>query len=250
MTNSTRPPFILSDVPGRLFAVGDIHGCFSELSLLLNFLESEKSFNTDDTIIFIGDYIDRGANTASVVQLLIDWSKKYPRSLFLKGNHEQFLIKTLNKDFQAAEHWWKNGAKEALESYGLNFAHLDKLESSLPPEHIDFFTNKLERYIISNEYVFVHAGIDVDKPILTQVDEVIFWVRDAFLSRDVSIDKTIVFGHTPFKDVSVSKGKIGIDTGCVYGGKLSVVNLADNEIYSCGLGVQTVIVGQLDKLVL
>ena len=242
MTNSNKPPFILSDVPGRLFAVGDIHGCANELSNLLNFLESEKSYSHNDTVIFIGDYIDRGANTASVVQQLIDWSKKYTRTHFLKGNHEQFLFKTLNNDFEAAEHWWKNGAKEALESYGLNFAHLDKLELSLPPTHLEFFTRRLERYIIANDYIFVHAGIDLDKSILTQVDEVIFWIRDAFLSREVSMDKTIVFGHTPFKDVSVSKGKIGIDTGCVYGGKLSVVNLTDNEVYSCGLGQQEVIV--------
>jgi serine/threonine protein phosphatase 1 len=231
MVDPLKPPLILKSADKRIFAIGDIHGCLDELNILLESLVIKANASKDDIFIFIGDYIDRGPNSAGVIERLLEWEINFPTSIFLCGNHEQFLIKTLLGNEVSAQSWLKNGAIESLQSWKINLADISSLETKLPKEHLDFFLDKLERYVISDDFIFVHAGINPSKSIFLQLDETIYWVRDEFIHSDFNFGKRVIFGHTPVEDILIQPNKIGIDTGCVYNGSLSAINLTEKILY-------------------
>ena len=230
------------DLPGRTFLVGDLHGCLEELNVLLDHLTGVEKLNKDDTIVFIGDYIDRGPDGRGVVQRLLDFEKQYPRALFLKGNHEDMLLSYLaggpHKDI-----YLPNGGIDTLFSYGLQRGSTaEELVSAMPSDHRDFF-ERLHRYIVTPRFVFVHAGLDPLRALQQQADEYLFWIRDEFIRNIHHFGKVVVFGHTPFQDVLFHLPyKIGIDTGAVYHNKLSCIEVRDGRILQVKRGSLSVAV--------
>ena len=107
MSTTDRP--ILAYPKGRLLVVGDIHGCFEELKTLLNFLEKKADFSTADQLVFIGDYIDRGADSFKVIEHLLKFKDKYPATQFLKGNHEDMFLSFLGFAGDSGQFWLQNG---------------------------------------------------------------------------------------------------------------------------------------------
>ena len=186
---------------GRLIAIGDIHGDIEKLNLLLKKLMPEKS----DTVVFLGDYIDRGLHSKEVIERLLELSQK-TKCIFLKGNHEDMLLKILRtkKEEDIAE-WLMMGGITTYDNYG-DFPTLFKL-------HRDFFKN-LQLYYMTDDYLFVHAGIRPDKPLEEQEKEDFLWIRDNFIDKKHCLKQKIIFGHTPFKEPYVATDKIGINTGC------------------------------------
>ena len=216
----------------RLFAIGDIHGCIAELETLLTHLTKSLELNPADRVIFIGDYIDRGRYSKEVVDLVINFRKDFPDTVFLKGNHEDMLLHYLGFKGSSGEMYLKNGGGKTLQSYGAEAdgnaaAALEKI----PMDHLDFFKS-LEVLVDCAEYYFVHAGLNPKKAFKKQAVEDLYWIREGFIDETHNFGKTVVFGHTPHAEVIFDlPWKIGIDTGLVYGNMLSCVELKEGQIY-------------------
>lgn len=238
----------LSRRPKRLFAVGDIHGCYAELRVLMQYLTSELKFCADDQLIFIGDYVDRGKGSKQVIDLLVDLKKSSPETVFLKGNHEGMLLDFLGLGGIGGDVYLANGGGDTLLSYGID--PVDALDGSeikacLPEDHLQFL-QELEVGVSLAEFVFVHAGVRPGVPLERQTEDDCMWIRTDFVESQHDFGKTIVFGHTPFEDVVVHLPfKIGIDTGLVYGNKLTMVELVEGDLYQVDFGEGNVKVSSL-----
>jgi len=208
---------------GRICIVGDIHGCLGELEALVAGLE----LSAGDTLGFIGDYIDRGADSRGVVDLLLDLRARGGfRTIFLKGNHEDMCLAYLGREGRWGESWRMNGGGATLRSYGVPDA-LQGVEAAerFPVEHLEFFEN-LALTAVVDEFLLVHAGVRPSIPLGAQDPEDLLWIREEFIAAAHELPHTIVFGHTPQRQVFVDLPyKIGIDTGCVYGGRLTALVL-------------------------
>jgi len=207
----------------RVFAVGDIHGCYDKLVQLLGRIPLDWK---RDRLVFMGDYIDRGPHSYEVVEHLIQLQDLHPDIVFLKGNHEQMLA-----DYLAGKDrllYLYNGGQQTLESY---LRHGARGEHPIPPRHRRFF-DELRLLFETEDYIFVHAGLRRDVPPADQGPEDLLWIRESFIDCDQSFGKRVVFGHTPFDRPLVQANKIGIDTGAVFGNKLTCVQLPDEIFYS------------------
>ena len=196
------------------YVVGDIHGCLGSLKQLLRKVEPRR----EDEVVFIGDYIDRGPHSREVVDTLL--ALPY-RCVFLMGNHERMLLDYLDGKDEDGLHML-NGGEATLESYGGDFANI-------PPAHLTFFRS-LRMYYETPDYVFVHAGVRPNVPLGAQNPEDLVWIRQEFFRFIGQYPKPVIFGHTPLRRVMNQPDRIGIDTGCVYGGKLTCLKLPDLEI--------------------
>jgi serine/threonine protein phosphatase 1 len=231
----------LPSIPKRLYTIGDIHGCQRETALLLDFLTSKEKLSQEDQIIFIGDYIDRGPDSKGVIELLLQFRKSFPKTIFLKGNHEDMLLAYLGFEGSMGEVYLLNGGGEMLTSYGVpEESKAADLFMAMPETHRDFFKD-LDRYVVVDKYAFAHAGLDPLRSLHSQVDEDLFWIRDEFINNIHHFDKTILFGHTPFEDVVFHLPyKIGIDTGLVFGNKLTCVELVEQKLLQISRGAAEV----------
>lgn len=207
----------------NIVAIGDIHGCLKSMKSLWEKLEPHK----DALHVFIGDYIDRGPDSKGVVDFLIE-KQNERKCIFLRGNHEQMLLKALEDN--NLNNWIINGGQTTLDSYDAEM-DIDKI----PESHIDFYKKTL-LYYETDDYFFVHAGVPPSQTIedsKNDVDAIHFflWGRDHLNAFETPWEKTIIFGHTP-RPYPIRKNKmIGIDTGCVYDkigyGKLTAVLLPE-----------------------
>lgn len=208
----------------KIFAVGDIHGCFEKLNALMDMLDIDYE---KDTLLFVGDYIDRGPRSKEVVDFMIDLDRRHNRTVFLKGNHEFLLERYL--EGAESQMFLANGGDATLESYNRNAG--GKKGEPIPPDHLAFF-NKLSHYYETNDYIFVHGGLKPQVPLAKQQEWDMLWIRDEFIYSDYDFGKQVVFGHTPFREPLILDNKIGIDTGAVYGNKLTCVELPALEFFS------------------
>lgn len=184
----------------RLIAIGDIHGDISKLNRLLNKLGLQE----DDTIVFLGDYIDRGLYSRQVIDKLVQLSKCC-HCEFLMGNHEYYLLMMLDGNKYAEQFFLEYGGIQTLDSYG-SIKNIFKI-------HGDFFNN-LKHYYLTEKYLFVHAGIRPDKSLEEQDELDMLIIRDNFINHKHKLKQKVIFGHTPYKEPYIEDDKIGIDTGC------------------------------------
>ena len=208
----------------RIFAVGDIHGCYQKLCALMDKIPLNKE---QDQLLFIGDYIDRGPGSIEVLDYLIDLKKRLPGIIFLKGNHEDMLQNYLDGNDRFT--YLLNSGQKTLDAY------LNKQSAAadypVPPAHLEFLS-ELRLYYQTEDYIFVHAGMRDKVPLESQKETDLLWIRDEFIYSDYDFGKRVVFGHTPFKEPLVQTNKIGIDTGAVYGNRLTCVQLPEMKFYS------------------
>ncbi len=207
----------------RLIAIGDIHGCSDKLTLLLESLSLQK----DDRLIFLGDYINRGVDSRGVIEIIVNLKKSGHDVICLMGNHEKLLIDYSKHPHESLIPYLRQmGIDFTLESYGeKNLNHIPDL-SFLPMEHASFL-RELKLYHKEDKYLFVHAGIRPDRPLEAQTPSDLCEIRDLFIESEKDSGYIIVFGHTPFELPLVTKNKIGIDTGAVYGHLLTALILPD-----------------------
>jgi serine/threonine protein phosphatase 1 len=208
----------------RIFVVGDIHGCFDKLCALMD--KIPINFKRDQ-LIFIGDYIDRGSDSVEVVDFLIDLKKRVPGIIFLKGNHEDMLENYLDGSDRFT--YLLNGGQRTLDEY-LKRSN-DPGKYPVPSAHLEFFKS-LHLYYQTDDYIFVHAGLRKKVPLKSQKKVDLLWIRDEFIYTDFNFGKPVIFGHTPFKEPVVQTNKIGIDTGAVYGNRLTCVQLPEIIFFS------------------
>ena len=228
----------------NIFAIGDIHGCMTELtSLHKKILTHEKFDVKKDLLIYLGDYIDRGKNSKEVIDQIIKLKRSKINTINLMGNHEEFFVDFLFNKINNIEQWLNFGLDQTLRSYGIEVVDfikdgfgddiIDNLRKSLlskmNEEHIKFF-KELEISFSSEKYLFVHAGIDPKKKLEDQSKQDFLWSRSSeFFNKDFKTDKIIVHGHTPELDIVSHPYRINIDTGCYFSGILSSVCLNDNS---------------------
>lgn len=207
----------------RIFAIGDIHGCHDQLLDLLDRIPIDW---TGDQLVFMGDYIDRGPKSFEVVDHLIGLQAQHPRIVFLKGNHEQMLMDYLSgKDRMT---YLYNGGQQTLESYLKHAGPAAKYP--IPDAHLRFFES-LALFHEAENFIFVHAGLRQNVPMDQQGPEDLLWIRDKFIYTTQSFGKRVVFGHTPFDEPLVEPNKIGIDTGAVFGNKLTCLQLPEEKFF-------------------
>lgn len=209
---------------GKIFAIGDIHGCFDKLRKLVGKIEIDFDH---DLLVFMGDYIDRGPDSYEVIEYLADLKNRYPRTVFLKGNHEEMLENYLSGADLLT--FLINGGQQTLESYARKGDM--SVTSPLPPKHLDFL-GSLALFYETERHIFVHAGLREAVCLEEQKAEDLLWIRGQFVHSVYDFGKRVVFGHTPFSSPLVQVNKIGIDTGAVYGNKLTCVQLPEGIFFS------------------
>ena len=207
----------------RIFAIGDIHGCYDRLKKLMAKIPIDFSH---DTLVFIGDYIDRGPHSVEVVDYLIRLQSRIPQVVFIKGNHEDMLDKFISGADRYT--YLLNGGQQTLDSYLTKPAQSDSFP--IPPDHMAFFKS-LRLFYETDKFIFVHAGLRPRVPLESQKTEDLLWIRDKFITTRYDFGKRVIFGHTPLKKPLVEPNKIGIDTGAVYGNALTCVQLPDLVFY-------------------
>lgn len=228
---SSKPP--ASTPPGaRLFAIGDIHGRLDLLDALLARLDDEGAREPGGQLIFLGDYIDRGPAIKEVVERLVAVRTERPASMFLLGNHEQVLAEFIASPERRAD-WLDWGGEETAASYGVPRpeqktprALADALSQLMPPSHRAFLA-QLAPSATLGDYFFAHAGVRPGVPLDLQSIDDLLWIRDAFHNArpDQRPDKVVVHGHHPVRKPLDLGWRIAVDTGAVYGGKLTAVAL-------------------------
>lgn len=208
----------------KIFAIGDIHGCYEKLCELMDKIPINMA---RDQLLFIGDYIDRGRGSIEVLDYLIDLKKRSPGIIFLKGNHEDMLQNYLDGSDRFT--YLLNSGQQTLDAY-LKSSNASE-DYPVPSAHLEFLS-ALCLYYQTEDYIFVHAGLR-DKVLLeSQKETDLLWLRDEFIYSDYDFGKRVIFGHTPFKEPLVQTNKIGIDTGAVYGNRLTCVQLPEMEFFS------------------
>lgn len=200
----------------KIYAIGDLHGCLTELKKMFEFIERHAA--DSDEIVCIGDYIDRGPDSKGVVDFLIEYHKSGRLKLTcLKGNHEDMMMN--------GEWWVYNGGDTALVSYGIDPYALgverDFYRHLCPPEHQRFYESLVLKYRVGN-VLFVHANIDPDCSLDDQNSHFMLWARalDRY-DGEYPEGVTVVRGHTPIGTWREYTNHIMIDTGCVFGNELT-----------------------------
>ena len=213
----------------RIYAVGDIHGRSDLLDRIVHLIRDDVAAHPKETIlVFIGDYVDRGADSKGVITRLLDLKREFTVH-FLKGNHDEVLLDFLN-DPRAYRVWCEFGAVETLLSYGVRpplsegddalIDARDRFARALPQSHRAF----LEALSLSFEigdYFFAHAGIRPGVPFENQQPNDLLWIREEFLTSTADFGKVVVHGHTPTRTPTRKSNRIGIDTGAYSTGRLT-----------------------------
>jgi serine/threonine protein phosphatase 1 len=223
----------------RIYAVGDVHGRADLLKQLFSRVDEDlKEHPIAETIqIFLGDYIDRGENSATVLDLLIERARTHRMSC-LKGNHEYFLSEFLENP-GVLKYWAQNGGLSTLASYGLtptiiaNPKEQAELSASLwnaiPESHRHFLAG-LKLCFTCGDFFFVHAGVRPGTPLWRQREDDLLWIRDEFLLHEEPFEKIIVHGHTPVREPDVRNNRINIDTGAYATDRLTCLRLERDKI--------------------
>lgn len=216
----------------RAFAIGDIHGCLSQLKRLAQKIEAEiaKDRAIPTEVIFLGDYVDRGPESRGVVEFARTWNPGC-KVIHLKGNHEAMMMDwaAANPDWPAGEGrnvamFLNNGGSETLKSYK---GHEAQFRADVAWMESLFYYHQAT--VAGESYLFVHAGLEPGKALVEQDPEAMLWIRDKFLNSDRDFGHIIVHGHTPTRKAEIKHNRIGIDTGAVYGGVLTALYLSEKQ---------------------
>jgi len=237
---SHRPAIARVPEDHRVYAVGDIHGRLELLGRLQEKIaaDAEASGASRFTVVYLGDYVDRGEDSRGVVARLALRPLDGFESVHLKGNHEDFMLRFLD-DVEVGADWVFNGGDSTLASYGVEapgawagaFAlenTREALLAALPEAHLSFLQDLKLSHVVG-DYIFVHAGVRPGVPLDRQRAHDLMWIRREFLDFDGDFGKVVVHGHTPVKQVDSHLNRIGIDTGAAYGGPLTAVVLDGAE---------------------
>lgn len=240
-------PRYFSGEPERIFAIGDVHGCVAELEVLLRHLEERERLSQNDLIVFVGDYIDRGPDSFGVLRVVQELKARYPHTILLRGNHEVMLEEFLDQREPHFGRYLDAGGKTFLRECGVKDLRSVEEANDKVPDEVRAFIALLERYVVVGRYVFVHAGLNPLNPLDAQEDRDIYWIRQEFIHNIHRFQRTVVFGHTPTEIPLVRLPfKIGIDTGLVYGNRLTCVELPSMRFLSVRAGERSVGIEQID----
>jgi serine/threonine protein phosphatase 1 len=223
--------------PGlRVYAIGDIHGRVDLLDRLHGQIEADlKTAPEKAVIVYLGDYVDRGPDSAAVIERLSRARFPGVQTVALLGNHEDMLLQFLDAPYGASL-WLTNGGDATLRSYKVRVpASFDELLltqrallGALPRHHKLFLMDLVEQ-VQFGDYLFVHAGIKPGLPLDRQSREQMIWIRDVFLDSEADHGVIVVHGHTIVHTVEWRENRIGVDTGAYTTGHLTALVLEGAE---------------------
>ncbi|MFT4115730.1 metallophosphoesterase family protein [Bradyrhizobium sp.] len=222
----------------RIYAISDIHGCAHLLQPMLRVIDADVAHSRPRYAIevFMGDYIDRGPDTRTTLDMLIERSRR-GNAVFLKGNHEAFLVKVF-EDPSLFEDWLQIGGAQTLMSYGLASPDLKRDEPAsilrdliraMPTEHLEFLDN-LRLSFTCGDFFFVHAGVRPGVPLAEQTEHDLLWIREEFLRSEARFGKYIVHGHTPVRSAEFQSNRVNIDTGAYATGNLTLMSIQGSSM--------------------
>jgi len=204
---------------GRTLAIGDIHGCDTALETLLSQLRPAA----DDTVVVVGDVVDRGPNTKRCIDLLLELRKSC-RLVFLQGNHEEMMLDALGGG-EWATAWATYGGRETLDSY-------DGSVRNIPESHLDFIREGLDSFQTDNA-IFVHANLQPGVGLEWQPAQWLRWNHLSGHEKPHPSGKTVVCGHTRLRSgkPAVLNGWVCIDTAACDGGNLTCLDTERFVVY-------------------
>jgi serine/threonine protein phosphatase 1 len=224
--------------PAAIYAIGDIHGCASELAELERRIVADAaSLPGEKWLVPLGDYIDRGPASPAVLDQLLRPPPPGFRRVALLGNHEALLLAALRSPAACLE-WLALGGMETAFAYGLREgtpaswrrapgAVVEALWQLLPAAHVAWLES-LPIALSLPGFVFVHAGLRPGLPLAEQRDDDLLWVRTS-APRLGRVGTVVVHGHTPVEEVVLDGPCINLDTGCCYTGRLSALRIIPGE---------------------
>lgn len=235
-----RPRLHIPEWPAVVYAIGDVHGCLAQLRLLhRKILADAAGIDGTKLIVLLGDYVDRGVDSAGVLDFLMSGAPAGFSQICLVGNHEVMMLDHIAEP-RSADRWLSLGGVETLISYGVDPSSYmtasvkDRtaiLQSHIPSQHQEFLRS-LPVMVSLPGLVLVHAGLRAGVPLKDQDEDDLLWIReqtDARPAEDVVGDPLVVHGHTPGPEPTFSKKSINIDTGAFATGILTAVRLRDGD---------------------
>ncbi|MEQ8404775.1 MAG: metallophosphoesterase family protein [Oceanicaulis sp.] len=229
------------------YAIGDVHGCADALeTLLAKIARHKRTYHgaRAHRIVMLGDFVDRGPDGARVLELCM--ALDGDGHVVLPGNHDQMMHEALamrsGEAEESARHWWINGAKQTLKSYGatrLSASRPWRAFDAVPQSHRDFLRTLLEARPVFHRddedgLFFVHAGVRPQKTLAEHSTAELLWSRDPDFYGDAPVPWVeglrVVHAHTPGDGPQVRANRVGLDTGAVYGGRLSAGVFQDGSL--------------------
>ncbi|MFT6072135.1 MAG: serine/threonine protein phosphatase 1 [Alphaproteobacteria bacterium] len=224
----------------RIYVIGDVHGCDALLENTLNKMTTDALNHPNSKLVFVGlgDYVDRGPNSKRVIELLLNNIPDNFETIFLKGNHELYMVDFIEQPVES-KLWLDYGGRETLASYDvkppedtktdLKRAALE-LETNMPSDHLRFLKN-LETHCVIDDYFFVHAGIDPDFLLDEQSEMALTSIRAKFIHYTGHFQgKKIIHGHTPVENPDFKDHRINLDTGAYLTGNLTLAVIENNIV--------------------
>lgn len=226
----------------RVYAVGDIHGRAD----LLERLHAEIARDTaatpadKDLIVYLGDYLDRGAAVRDTIDTLLRGLPPRLRAIYLRGNHELMFSEFLDRPTTLPA-WLDQGGSATLLSYLVRPPQPGEccpasavevcraLLASIPQSHLDFLRARLRPMLRLGDYVFVHAGLRPGVALKLQREEDMLWIRDEFLFANTGRLR-VVHGHTIHNRPEAHPHRIAVDTGAYATGVLSCAVLEEDRV--------------------
>lgn len=227
-----------------IYAIGDIHGRNDLLQNLLKQIDADAvrlEDGVEPTLVFLGDYIDRGLQSRQVLDCLMSDRLKDYNAVFLLGNHEEALLRFL-EDPAFGPKWVQYGGGETLMSYGLTpprgtvssnpdawYTLWEQFRTAIPQGQIAFLRS-MKHYYTAGDYLFVHAGLRPNVSLEDQKVQDMLWIREEFLDDKSDFPYLIVHGHTPAGDPYLDNRRMGLDTGAYSSGILTAARFIKSDI--------------------
>jgi serine/threonine protein phosphatase 1 len=238
-----KPAFVARDywVPPhtRLYVVGDIHGRLDLLDSILEQIEEDVAAHPLATpryeLIFLGDYVDRGFHSRQVLARLREGLPAGFVPVFLRGNHEDAMLRFYEGDLAVGLDWFHFGGRETLASYGIPLPPQNLAKDKVAAIHAEFraavapadvaFLRSTQLHYVCGDYTFVHAGLRPGLPLEQQLREDLLFIRNDFMQSDDDFGTMVVHGHTIVEEPEVKANRISIDTGAYATGRLTCLIL-------------------------
>ncbi|MBS1166841.1 MAG: serine/threonine specific protein phosphatase protein [Proteobacteria bacterium] len=219
-----------------IYAIGDVHGCYAELKAAEQqvFADAANTPAERRIILYLGDLVDRGPQSADVLDHLAGAPPPSFERLSLCGNHDEAFLSFLD-DPHANMGWLDFGGEQTLDSYGIDLTRLSRhrgglgglgeiVRATVPEAHVSLL-RRLPVSVRFGDVLFVHAGVRPGVPLAAQNDDDFMWIREPFVSEPNGLGITVVHGHTPANEPVFAPGRIGIDTGAFATGRLTVLRV-------------------------
>lgn len=246
-TAASAPPRIWRGArDARCYGIGDVHGRLDLLTDLLARIEQDNARRAPKRVfvVMIGDLIDRGPDSKGVIDLLRERPPSFARFVFILGNHEEVMLRSLTGEHELIADWLQFGGLQCAQSYGVEIGRLlgfpsemqeRTLKARIPPEHVEFLKTFGDSFRFG-DYLFVHAGIRPNVPLLDQDARDLRWIRGPFLESPADHGVIVVHGHTIVAQHEEHANRIAIDTGAFRSDILTAVAVEDENRWYLATG--------------